>query len=440
MIGTSAAPGVMVHTVRDIFNGIEERRGMCSYKVSMTYLEVYNETIRDLLAESNKPLKLCETSAGDMIVSGLRSETPSNAIDVFSMLDRGNKKRTQCATDANSQSSRSHAVLQVTVTCTQSGAANSTQITTGKLSLIDLAGSERAAVSNNRGTILKEGANINRSLLALGNCINALTKHETNTKDSKNAAKYVPYRDSKLTRLLKDSLGGNCRTVMIAAVSASSLSSEDSHNTLKYANRAKDIKTKITKNITSLDYHLKDYKKIIENLTTQAESYKKKWEEALKEMTFTRPREENYSALAVQFRAQITNLFEERNNLEQQLTDNKNQLMSIGFELDLHNSELNNHYNSVESRQNNLPNSPQHIKSLRRTITALEAERKAIISNNLQLSTVVESNKNQLDKLMSTISTALQQDQALAQCLSTAAVAAPSSTLVRLQNLTSLLS
>ena len=110
----------------------------------------------------------------------------------------------------------------------------------GKLSLIDLAGSERASKTNNRGIRMIEGANINKSLLALGNCINAL--HENN---SKNQTNYIPFRDSKLTRLLKDSLGGNCRTVMIANIGPSNLSYEDTHNTLKYANRAKNIKTNV---------------------------------------------------------------------------------------------------------------------------------------------------------------------------------------------------
>jgi kinesin family protein 18/19 len=110
----------------------------------------------------------------------------------------------------------------------------------GKLSLIDLAGSERASKTNNRGIRMIEGANINRSLLALGNCINALHDNATRNKDN-----YIPYRDSKLTRLLKDSLGGNCRTVMIANVGGGSSSFEETHNTLKYANRAKNIKTNV---------------------------------------------------------------------------------------------------------------------------------------------------------------------------------------------------
>jgi kinesin family protein 18/19 len=103
-----------------------------------------------------------------------------------------------------------------------------------------------------------EGANINRSLLALGNCINAL--HENNSKGQTN---YIPFRDSKLTRLLKDSLGGNCRTVMIANISPSSACFEDTHNTLKYANRAKNIKTTVQRNVLNVEYHVSKYTQII---------------------------------------------------------------------------------------------------------------------------------------------------------------------------------
>jgi kinesin family protein 18/19 len=132
-------------------------------------------------------------------------------------------------------------------------------IKVGKLSLIDLAGSERAANTQNRGARLVEGANINRSLLALGNCINALG-------EKGNKGNFVPYRDSKLTRLLKDSLGGNCRTVMIANISPAESSFEETLNTLKYANRAKNIKTQVKRNVLNVNYHISEYVELIKNL------------------------------------------------------------------------------------------------------------------------------------------------------------------------------
>jgi kinesin family member 18/19 len=139
----------------------------------------------------------------------------------------------------------------------------------GKLSLIDLAGSERGTVTENRGLRLREGAKINRSLLALANCINALG-------DKTKKGFFVPYRDSKLTRLLKDSLGGNCKTVMIANISPSGAQFEETINTLKYANRAKNIKTKQVANKKLVAIHIAEYKNIITDLRSEIELLKAK--------------------------------------------------------------------------------------------------------------------------------------------------------------------
>merc|ERR550537_1462655 len=132
--------------------------------------------------------------------------------------------------------------------------------------MIDLAGSERASQTNNRGIRMIEGANINRSLLALGNCITSLSS----------AAAFVPYRDSKMTRLLKDSLGGNCRTVMIANVSPCHINYEDTNNTLKYASRAKNIKTKVVRNVVRVNYHVSKYTEIIRDLRGEIADLKMK--------------------------------------------------------------------------------------------------------------------------------------------------------------------
>lgn len=140
-------------------------------------------------------------------------------------------------------------------------------IKVSKLSLVDLAGSERAANTKNSGKRLVEGANINRSLLALGNCINALAEkgHKGN---------FVPYRDSKLTRLLKDSLGGNCRTVMIANIGPAESSFEETLNTLKYANRAKNIKTNVQRNVLNVNHHISEYVNLITNLRSEIKCLK----------------------------------------------------------------------------------------------------------------------------------------------------------------------
>lgn len=183
-------------------------------------------------------MDLREDNVKGVCVAGVTEIMTTNVDEIMRYIRQGNRQRTKERTDANEASSRSHAVLQITVEHKDKAHGINAEINIAKLSLIDLAGSERASNTNNRGLRLVEGANINKSLLALGNCINALCEQ---TKMGPLAAKnqHIPYRDSKLTRLLKDSLGGNCRTVMIANISPAFAAYEDTLNTLKYADRAK---------------------------------------------------------------------------------------------------------------------------------------------------------------------------------------------------------
>uniref|UniRef100_A0A0P4W4U8 Kinesin motor domain-containing protein n=1 Tax=Scylla olivacea TaxID=85551 RepID=A0A0P4W4U8_SCYOL len=156
-------------------------------------------------------------------------------LKVMRLLTKGNKERTCEPTAANKTSSRSHALLQVNVRKSSIKGVGE-EVKVGRLFMVDLAGSERAKQTQNKGKRLQEGAHINRSLLALGNCINALAEGQ---------AKFVNFRDSKLTRLLKEALSGNCRTVMVAHVSPSHHHREETRNTLVYAERAKKISKKV---------------------------------------------------------------------------------------------------------------------------------------------------------------------------------------------------
>ncbi|PNJ87616.1 KIF19 isoform 1, partial [Pongo abelii] len=229
MLGTDQEPGIYVRTLNDLFHAIEETSNDMEYEVSMSYLEI------------------------------------------MQLLMKGNRQRTQEPTAANQTSSRSHAVLQVAVR-QRSRVKNILQeVRHGRLFMIDLAGSERASQTQNRGQRMKEGAHINRSLLALGNCINALSDKGSN--------KYINYRDSKLTRLLKDSLGGNSRTVMIAHISPASSAFEESRNTLTYAGRAKNIKTRVKQNLLNVSYHIAQYTSIIADLRGEIQRLKCKIDE-----------------------------------------------------------------------------------------------------------------------------------------------------------------
>uniref|UniRef100_A0A8C5H2W3 Kinesin-like protein n=1 Tax=Gouania willdenowi TaxID=441366 RepID=A0A8C5H2W3_GOUWI len=268
MLGTDKEPGIYVRTLNDLFRAIEETSDDMLYSVSMSYLEIYNEMIRDLLNPSSGFLDLREDAKGVIQVAGITEVSTINAQEIMELLMKGNKLRTQEPTAANKTSSRSHAVLQVAVKQQSRSRDVLQEVRFARLFMIDLAGSERAAQTQNRGQRLKEGAHINRSLLALGNCINALSDKAGN--------KYVNYRDSKLTRLLKDSLGGNSRTVMIAHISPASVAFEESRNTLTYADRAKSIRTRVKKNLINVSYHIAQYTSIISDLRSEIQRLKKK--------------------------------------------------------------------------------------------------------------------------------------------------------------------
>ncbi|BGP44737.1 tubulin-dependent ATPase kip3 [Rhodotorula kratochvilovae] len=249
--GSPTQPGIVFLIMKDLFARITAKSDEVDFSLTVSYLEIYNETIRDLLAPESGVLQLRDSQDGMATPANLSTKEPSCAQDVVEWITLGNTNRTVNFTEANATSSRSHAVLRVTVTQKPKAGGLTDTSTSACLSVIDLAGSERASVTKNRGERLTEGANINRSLLALGNCINALC-------DPRKRG-HVPYRDSKLTRLLKQSLGGNCKTVMIVCVSPSSAHYDETHNTLQYANRAKEIKTKAIRNVISVDRHVAQY-------------------------------------------------------------------------------------------------------------------------------------------------------------------------------------
>ncbi|KAK3528046.1 hypothetical protein QTP86_017089 [Hemibagrus guttatus] len=296
MLGCNENPGVMYLTMKELFKRMDLIKEEKVFEVAFSYLEVYNEQIRDLLANS-APLAVREDATKGVVVQGLTLHQPKSAEHILEALDYGNRNRTQHPTDVNASSSRSHAVFQIYLRQQDKTACLNPNVRVAKMSLIDLAGSERASVTNAKGARLREGANINRSLLALANVINTLADPKvTITYTDRNAQAeqecclksqeprrskktHIPYRDSKLTRLLKDSLGGNCRTVMIANISPSSLSYEDTHNTLKYANRAKEIKSTLTSNVVSVDSHVGQYAVICEKQKAEITLLKQKLRE-----------------------------------------------------------------------------------------------------------------------------------------------------------------
>ena len=223
MVGNERDPGLMVMSLRDIFGQMQADSDK-DFHVRCSYLEVYNEIIYDLLQANSPGLDLREDPELGPQAAGLKRVEVNSADRIFQLLREGNMRGKTEATDANAVSSRSHAVLEIVVNRAD---RNNYQknVFMGKLALVDLAGAERAHETNNHGQQLRDGANVNRSLLALANCINALA-------DRSKRSGHIPYRDSKLTRLLKDSLGGACKTVMITNVSPASDQFEETLNSL----------------------------------------------------------------------------------------------------------------------------------------------------------------------------------------------------------------
>ena len=265
MLGSPEDPGVIFFTTMELFRQMDSRTEDEQLELSISYFEIYNEFVYDLLTpHTGRHLIIQEDPKKGVLIRNLSVHQPKNADHLLEMLHFGNKNRSQHPTDANAESSRSHAIFQVFLKKKDVNETTLGQetVSLSKMSLIDLAGSEKASVAYktpSKKSVLREGSNINKSLLALGNCINALARRDPKKKNA-----HIPYRDSKLTLLLRDSLGGSCHTAMIAAVSPSSLSYEDSHNTLIYANRAKGIQINPTKNQTSASLKQDDYIKTLD--------------------------------------------------------------------------------------------------------------------------------------------------------------------------------
>lgn len=367
MLGSSFKPGIVFMTVMELYNRIEEIKNNQIFTIKVSYLEVYNETVRDLLNPSN-PLIVREDPQRGVVINGLSYHEPSGAGHLLDMLQQGNSNRTQHPTDANAESSRSHAVFQVYVQQKEHSKDLTSTIKISKMSLVDLAGSEKAKVASGAAARLREGANINKSLLALGSCINALA-------DRKNKLNHIPYRNSKLTRILKDSLGGNCKTVMIAAISSTADNYDDTYNTLKYADRAKNIKINLKQNIMSVDNHITRYVKIIEDLRDEITKLKDK----LQTYDIKLCDKENKNVCIAdqeKWQEKIQNVFDKRIKLRKNILE-CNALMHqlqakmhwkiIGMErlslLSFDDNHLNRSCNKFDTSLRSLQNKQNHIRS-----------------------------------------------------------------------------
>ncbi|XP_033505226.1 kinesin-like protein KIF3C [Epinephelus lanceolatus] len=261
--------GVIPNAFDHIFTHISRSQSDKQYLVRASYLEIYLEDIRDLLDPNHgsaKALELRESPESGVYVRDLTSCVCKSIKEIEEVMNVGNQARAVGATDMNEHSSRSHALFLITVECSQPGPDGRKHIRVGRLNLVDLAGSERQAKTGVQGERLKEAAKINLSLSALGNVISALADGRSS---------HVPYRDSKLTRLLQDSLGGNAKTVMVATLGPASQHYDETLTTLRYANRAKNIQNQPRVNEDPKDALLREFQMEIARL--RAQLHHRKW-------------------------------------------------------------------------------------------------------------------------------------------------------------------
>uniref|UniRef100_A0A3B3RT31 Kinesin-like protein n=1 Tax=Paramormyrops kingsleyae TaxID=1676925 RepID=A0A3B3RT31_9TELE len=252
--------GVIPNSFEHIFTHISRSQNQ-QYLVRASYLEIYQEEIRDLLSkDQTRRLELKERPDTGVYVKDLSSFVTKSVKEIEHVMNVGNQNRSVGATNMNEHSSRSHAIFVITIECSEIGLDGENHIRVGKLNLVDLAGSERQTKTGAQGERLKEATKINLSLSALGNVISALV-------DGKST--HIPYRDSKLTRLLQDSLGGNAKTVMVANIGPASYNVEETLTTLRYSNRAKNIKNKPRVNEDPKDALLREFQEEIARLKEQ---------------------------------------------------------------------------------------------------------------------------------------------------------------------------
>ncbi|XP_077566628.1 kinesin-like protein KIF13B [Stigmatopora nigra] len=298
MMGSAEQPGLIPRLCSSLFSRtVQESREGEGFTIEVSYMEIYNEKVRDLLDPkgNRQALRVREHNVLGPYVDGLSRLAVASYKDIESLMSEGNKSRTVAATNMNEESSRSHAVFNIILTHTLMDLKSGTKgEKVSKLSLVDLAGSERAAKTGAAGERLKEGSNINKSLSTLGLVISALADQGA----GKNRSKFVPYRDSVLTWLLKDSLGGNSLTAMVATISPAADNYDETLSTLRYADRAKSIVNHAVVNEDPNARIIRELREEVEKLReqlTEAESMKapelkdrlEESEKLIQEMTVT---------------------------------------------------------------------------------------------------------------------------------------------------------
>ena len=352
--------GIIPLTLKEIFEKIKNSKDIINSKISVSFIEIYNESINDLLDNTKINLDLRETSNKEVIVNNLTEIKINNHEEALNLLSKGNESRIVASTKLNEKSSRSHSIFRLNVEITKKKENNNDYenesekiILKSHINLIDLAGSENSSKTGCVGQRLKEGSNINKSLLALSNVINKLSQNNGNNSGVGGGNFFVNYRDSKLTRLLQNSLGGNSKTAIICTITDDSEHYTETMNTLHFGNKAKNIKTVIKVN------EIKNQN--CQQMLLENERLKKKLKELEQELT---------SQKKLRFNEML--LMTENNNIHNNLNLNKDINLTAPPKINLNRSFLlcNTSNNNKNDSSQTLKNSFKEI-NINRTQLAL---------------------------------------------------------------------
>ena len=335
MIGNSENPGVVPLVFENIFGYLKNEVG--DYELRISMVEIYNEKVYDLLVEKRffKGLTIREKKDNSVFIEGLKKFNVENYEQILKIIEKGNTNRTIASTQMNLTSSRAHTIIKLECKKIVIGISGKKETIFSSINLVDLAGSEKMAKSQTKNERFKEGCSINKSLSVLGNIISILSKNEKNK--IKNL--YIPFRDSKLTRILQNALGGNSKTFMICALSPSMENYEESLSTLRYAERAKKIKCHAVINKSNNKKGILNLQKENENLRNQLLDYQR----ILKIQNINN----------LEKKQSIENF--EKNNYENQIKNLKEKIGGYDILIEEYNQNLQN-YQSIKKEKRNYKN------------------------------------------------------------------------------------
>ena len=383
MVGTDSNPGLMVKSIQDLFAKVNEQQTADkNFTIKFSYVEVYNETLKDLLVETSaQTLEIRDSPDKGTVVVGATVIEVTDENYAFELLRDGNKRRREKPTVYNKNSSRSHAILQINVEVEGKSYYdnNINELTFGKFIMVDLAGSERVTAGAKRDKDSESGS-INKSLLALSKCIASLVS---------NKSKHIPYRESKLTRMLKDSLGGNSRIVMIATVSPSLINKDETLYTLQYANKAKNIKVNVTKNVIEQKPQVNKYEEILKELNVELNELKRQMKGNIVNgitpvvpsgnNSMSNENDDTKNKEYKQLQEMIVNHFEKEKRIKMEIISKEKEIDAIKNEMVLNNNE-NDEINRIK------------INEIKKVINNLYADEQALLQNRKQLNTLIIQN------------------------------------------------